>query len=518
MGGMKRVLVAVLLVGVVVCAKNDPATPVMPTPAYPSSDVFEDLDTSDAMLLGVVHGPDGRPAAGADVFADAYFRTMGTAEDLPHDPQATTTDSRGRFVFRDSDALREEARRTRVKIWAERDDLVASQVMLRVTSLPEIAQILTLGPALLPKVKIVDQNGKPVVNVLVKLTFTVPPDDSYELNYMLGALSGTDGLAVFPRLPDREDWHVQLNANAKDKPYHVADLSLRTLGGPEPVTVRLRAGCTVRGHLELPDGSPAARASISVHEANELWSAGRRATVTDSNGYFVLRGVPTERVILTCEVPARGKRPFLVTAEARVTREFLGKEGGVVDLETLRLVKALSISGVVLNRAGKPAAHGCVMAEPVAGKAIGHAITAGGRFEVTGLDPGRHTLTATIYESGFKRTYTLEAKLKDVPAGTTDVVIRVTGGGNLIVLFHPMGKPNEPLEVWEPEFIAPTQGGSCLGGKRTEIRRVFESGRYRDFAVEAEGYREKMLGPVEIHADRPTFIDVELEPAKQSGR
>lgn len=515
---MKRLAVAVLLlvlIGVVALTGGK-------QPDVPSMDVFQGMDLTDALIVGVVRGPDGDPAAEAAVFVDGYFRTIGTHESHAHRPQSTRTDDEGRFVFRASDALREEARRTRVKVWAERDGLVAPQTLLRLGSRPEIARILTLGPSLQPRVRLVDPKGEPVANAYVKLDFDVPPLDSFEVLYTLGARSGPDGVAVLPRLPDRGDWRVRLRVNAKDMAPFDTDLSARSLRRTEPEVVHLPAGCTLRGRVELPDGMPAvgARVSACAHPTPR----GGQATETDDRGSFVLRGVPAEHVMVTIEALPPVDRPprhyrgigaYAVTPDARLTREIDGTEGAVVDLGTLRLSKTHSISGVVLDMAGNPAALGHVMAGE---EGVGHSIYAGGRFEVTGLDRGRHSLTATIYESGSSRTGGLKAKIENVPVGATDVVFRVTGGGNLIVRFHPAGKPDELLEVWKPMLRSPTQGGGGPGGKYTEIRRTINPGRYSDFSVEAEGYKEKRLGPVEIHADRPTIVHIEMEPAKPNSR
>lgn len=191
-----------------------------------------------------------------------------------------------------------------------------------------------------------------------------------------------------------------------------------------------------------------------------------------------------------------------------------GTEGEIVDLGTVRLRGALSIRGTVLGPDGKPPTRGHVMHD---GPGRSHDLEPDGSFELGSLEPGRHTIKATVFEDGDDAwSRGLEATVTDVEAGATDVLIRVTGGGNLIVRFHPLGKPAKPLEVNGASICWGHRGGGG-GDKRTEMRMTFEPGRRTDVRIEAEGYKTRFLGPIVIHADRPTVVDVELEPARHRG-
>jgi hypothetical protein len=99
--------------------------------------------------------------------------------------------------------------------------------------------------------------------------------------------------------------------------------------------------------------------------------------------------------------------------------------------------------------------------------------------------------------------------------------LKVTGGGNLIVRFHPSGKPREELAVHEP-LLGYDHGGGGGGtgrgrwsGKQAEIRMYVGAGVHEEVEVEAEGYERTIIGRVEVHADRPTEIDVELVERKK---
>ena len=510
------------------------------------------MEIKDAAVIGVVHRADGQPAAGAAVYLDSYFMPVGAQEPLgaeiraavqnedgewewlentpppPHKPHSTTTDDQGRYAFPVSKELREVLDRDRIKVWAEQDELVAPKVLLRCESVPATAATLTLGPSLHPRVRLVDPDGAPVPDAYVDMSLTVRDrfgNGEAELLYSLGAFSDEHGIAQLPRVPDRRDWEVWLRINPKDMPRLLdMDFPRRKLRSDEPVEVRLPRGCRVRGRVEMPDGAPANNVMISSRR--DRWDPDPNyghSTTTAEDGTFELLGVPTTDAVLTfAEMPdpgPPGDDPFgRVEAGAKLTMRVNGKEGAVVDLGTVRLKAPMSITGVVLDREGKPATSGHVMLDA---PGMGHPIGPDGRFEIVGVEPGTHTLKATIYEGA--RTIEnpfhgeLEATLPDIPAGSRDVVIRVTGGGNLIVRFHPLGRPTEALRVWSPSLC----WGHCGGGpgaKCSEIRMTFEPGRRTDLRIEAEGYKTKMLGAVEILPDRPTIVDVELEPADETDR
>jgi len=510
------------------------------------------MEAKDAAVLGVVHRADGEPAVGATVYLDSYFMPLGAQEPLGmeiraavqnedgewewlenapppvHKPHETTTDDQGRYVFPMTQELREILERDRIKVWAVQDGLVAPKVLLRCESPPGTAATLTLGASLHPAVRLVDPDGAPVQGAYVDMSLTVRDkfgNSEHELLYSLGAFSDEQGIAQLPRVPDRRDCEVWLRVNPKNMP-RLLDMSFsrRKMRSSKPVEVRLPRGCSVRGRVEMPDGSPANNVTISSR--SDRWDPDPNyghATKTSEDGVFELLGVPTVDAVLTfAEMPEPGPpgdHPFgRVEAGASLTVRVDGKEGQVVDLGTVRLKAPTSITGIVLGRDGKPATRGHVM---LAAPGMGHSIGPDGRFEIVGLEPGNHTLKATIYESEptIENPFhgELEATLPDVAAGSKDVVIRVTGGGNLIVKFHPLGKPAETLEVWSPSLC----WGHCGGGpsaKCSEIRMTFEPGRRTDLRVEAEGYKTKMLGAVEILNDRPTVVDIELEPADDTNR
>ena len=477
--------------------------------------------------------PDGRPAAGATVFLDEYFHTIGAEDDgmpvhvryasmkedgswvwhddpgpLPaHVPHQTRTDEQGAYVFADSPRLRETLA-SRIKVWATLGELVAHKVELRVEGPSAQVSTLELGPSLQPRVLLRARGGKAVVDAHVMLTLEREPESTQSL-YIVGARSGPDGMATLPRVPDRADWSAWVQVEPKKRPVHtVSPVGLDRFRRGGPLILWLPDGFTVEGRVVFPDGSAAGGIRVST--------GGTSSVVTDAEGAFALIGIPNDATtLLLYEEPPEPELPD--GPPWRVSHSYpphkcsvpvKGREGATVDVGTVRLVKTLSISGVVLGKDGEPARHGVVAGQPLGPD---------GRFEVGGFEPGTHTLEATTYDARTAVTGSpmgeLVAKVDGIHAGATDVVIRVTGGGNLILRLHAEDAPTEPLEVWQPS-VHGVAGGVGAGHKTSELRAVFEPGRHTDLVVEAEGYEPQKLAPVVIHADRETVVDVVLRRRK----
>lgn len=528
---MRRVTVPVLvlaLLALAACGEHygPPSPPV--AGERPTAEVFDGMDLSDALVIGVVHAPDGRPAPGARVYLDEAWSPLGPRfrrrKDNQHEAD-TSTDEAGRFVFPSSEWLREMMSDPGVEVWASKDDLVAlPQIQLQSDSCPVTAPFLTLGPSIEPKLKLVDPEGKPVADafVVICLSALMPAGiRDPELLYQLGAWSDAEGHAVFPRVPDRVDWKVALDVVPRDMPkHHDEDVSATSFRESRPLTVRLARGCTVSGRALLPDATPGRRVRVSARRGRwgcEPYPSHEHSVVSHKDGTFVLPGVPTTDAVLSfTELEPAGSPPRMedpARAGALLTLTVEGEEGQVVELGTVRLHAPMSISGVVLDGTGRPATMGYVSAiadGPFPQSRIGP----DGRFEIGGLEPGHHTLIATIHEEEGPSAFPhqgLQAMLAAVEAGARDVIIRVTGGGNLIVRFHPKGKPSERLEVLEPYLWS---GADYLGGAAYEcadLRIALDPGIRSDLRIEATGYKPKPLGRVEIHADRPTIVDLEIE-------
>lgn len=499
----------------------------------------------DGLIAGVVRLPDCRLAAGATVYVDAWFHSMGETDDEHetdilvatrdeqgawrwrergpaerHVPFSTRTDAEGRFAFAEGAELRELlGRREHVMAWATYGEWVSPKVVMRFERWPVRLPTLVLGPSTRPSVRLVTLDRDPVVDAYVELAFSVPGasrDEERRLYYSVGARTDDHGVAHVTAIPWRPDWEVVLRVNPRRMPRFADEhVALERLKGSDPATFHVSRGFTLRGRVVLPDGSPGADVRISSRGDKDPNPNSGHATTTREDGSFELPGVPTVDATVVfvrrerAGPPPPGTIRFATDhAPARLTRRIRGREGEVVDLGTIALPATRSIAGIVLDPSGKPAVDGSVLLDDV-----GHSRNLGpdGRFEIEGVEPGQHSLTVTIDEDPGHGTHELVATVEGVEAGAKDVVIRVSGGGNLVVRFHAVGRPDEPLEVRAPALRGGGRG-TFPDSKATEIRFDSEPGWHRELRVDAEGYKTKMLGPVEILRDRKTVVDVELEP------
>ncbi len=502
------------------------------------------------MVNGRVSGrvllPDGGPARDATVFLDASFQTLGESDNksmlevsaevqdekgewkriesppLPkHVPFSTRTDGEGRYVFAPAPDLDEVLDRHPIKVWATRDEAVAPLAVLRCESRAARVPDLVLGSAIRPRVLLKTLDGAAVGDAYVDVWFRVPDEFGHsreDLLYWLGARTDAEGLGTLPRIQDRPDWQAWLSVNPNDMPRHIETrLPIDRLRTGLPLEIRISRGFLVRGRVLLPDGRPGSNVTVSSRQPSDPDPNPGHSTQTSADGSFELRGVPARDAILTFVLPPDPRRrptPGLTQWSsgpvASLTRPVNGREGKVTEIGDVRLGATLSIEGIVLDASGKPARSGYVMLD---GIGQGHHVGPNGHFEIPGVERGRHTLVASIFEGSGPFEGELKATLPGVEAGAKDVTIRVTGGGNLVVRFHPVGKSNELLEVFRPRLLwGPFGGGG--GEKATEIRMDLAPGRRADLRVEAEGYRPRLLGPIEILTDRKTVIDIELEPSK----
>lgn len=500
-------------------------------------------------VTGVVRGADCRPAAGATVRLDAYFRTMGEEDDARStqilasardakgawkrvDPSSkrrrreeartTTTDAEGRYAFEDDAGLRETLRSRRIMVWAESGEQVAPKVVLRGEASPLRVPDLVLGPSFSPRVRVRTFAGEPVADAHVEVDLRVEDaqgEDVHRLAHRLGARTDARGEAALPRAPVRPDWEASLHVNPRDMPrFRARDVPLAPLVSGEVVELEMSRGFTIRGHVLLPDGAVGADVLVSARSKDDPDPNDGHSTTTRDDGSFELRGVPTRDAIVrfVCLAPPGPPRPGVIRyvddhAPARLTQVLSGAEGEVAELGTIELLAALQITGVVLDPSGSPARHAYLFLDEIG---HGHPTDEQGRFRIDGVEPGPHSLEATIYESPDAREGALVGKLEGVQAGSSGVVVRVTGGGNLVVRFHPAGDPDAPLSVREPHlFWGPGYGGGGGDGKTTEIRMPVPPGTH-PVRVTAEGYRPKALGTVTVLPDRKTVVDVTLERAE----
>jgi hypothetical protein len=188
-------------------------------------------------------------------------------------------------------------------------------------------------------------------------------------------------------------------------------------------------------------------------------------------------------------------------------------EADVVSMGTIEVPDTTAISGVVLDSRGKLATHGWVVLDGIGRNTP---LSEDGEFTIEGVETGKHEVEVTIFEGPGVDEGALVATVRGVEAGRRDVQIRVSGGGNLVLRFHPVGRLAEALVVswpWisgNPDTISGTIH-HLYDGDVSELRTACEPGVHRGIFVGGKGLRTRALGDVRVLADRVTVLDVEME-------
>lgn len=322
---------------------------------------------TDLAWSGVVVGPDGRPAAGAEVAAAAG---VGIG---PSPPAAVRTDDQGRFRV-------EAGPDGGATLWAFRPGLRAARRAVPPGGSPAPIR-LALAPAGDAVVTVAGPDGRPVAGarvVPVRVRGTpgsdrVPP----ALADRLAATTDRDGRAAIPGLLAVDLIGVRVVADGFGSQQH-------TFAGaeppaPEPRAVGLRPTGRIAGRLTAEDPAEAAG---QVVRASTAPSPGEPAdaplteveATTDAEGRFQLAGVAAGRVSI--RVCPRAGSPIL---PARVARRNL-EPGQSLSVE-IPLRRGVRVHGVVRDAAGAGPVPGAVIAllpaapfepDPVRTDAAGH--------------------------------------------------------------------------------------------------------------------------------------------------
>lgn len=214
--------------------------------------------------------------------------------------------------------------------------------------------------------------------------------------------------------------------------------------------VVLGTGSELAGRLLWPDGTPAQGVTVFLFEAPEPGadpSPFELASVrlrTDDQGRFSTAGLQTpgpfelratarprgelaERLAAAGMLPEEGRR----RAELNVRRQ--GVRAGERDL-VLMLTGGETLRGRVVDPTGRPVARARLVVQPARGFPVHHNVRdADGTFSISGLEPGRYTLSAS---AGAGRGAEVELEVPQrsgevlvvAPLGAS-VVGRVTAGG-----------------------------------------------------------------------------------------
>lgn len=195
-----------------------------------------------------------------------------------------------------------------------------------------------------------------------------------------------------------------------------AEATLDTVdAGATRVRITLSPGLSIEGRVLFPSGKPAANVSVTAQAEGGRGRGGR----TDGEGHFEITELPDGIYRLT--VSGNGFR--FGPGGAQTDRESFrdttleGISAGTRDL-LIRLDAGLSIGGVVVDEQGSPVANGFVFATGPDNSRSFARTDEQGRFELSGLAPGKFRLQANV--PGQNQTPRM-GTLSDVAAGSTGV-------------------------------------------------------------------------------------------------
>ena len=498
-----------------------------------------------ARVVGVVQAATGGPVSGATVCLDASFWAMGEhrrnldtetipftktvigewkrrrVSDSPHVVFTVGTDADGRFVFLGSAALYEVVESGPLKVWAVYGNQMSIPVEVSYGSKPTRVQDLRIVGAWRPRVLVSTGDGKPVPGAYVRLDLarSAGGQGGEEDDFAVGGSCDDSGSVVLPRVPSGGGWLATILVRAEGFPCH-----FERPGAIDPRNATLRIsigrGATIRGRVvrtRQRSGEDVVVCARGDLDGDPDWS---HAGMTGSDGTFEVVGVPVGEVtLLFTDVRLSGRAApdgasyTSSNPSARLTMHVVTHEAEVVSVGTIEVPDTSAISGTVWDSSGKRATHGWVLLDGVGRNTP---LSEDGGFTIEGVEIGKHDLEVTVFEGPAVDEGALVTTVRGVEAGRRDVQIRVSGGGNLVLRFHPPGRLAEALVLSWPWISGNphTISGSIhhlYDGDVSEMRTACEPGIHRGVFVGGKGVRTKALGDVQVLADRVTVLDVEME-------
>ncbi len=259
------------------------------------------------------------------------------------------------------------------------------------------------------------------------------------------------------------------------------------------IEIRALAGGEVRGTVTSASGAPVAAADVRVVASGTvIWRTARQA-FTDSDGNYVIRGLPRRRaqVVATHASGASDLVDVDLSNAARATANLTLSIDGAID-------------GKVVTANGEPVAEAQVVAEPEwsgnAGERERWAVRgdqyriadSGGQFRIGGLPAGRYRVRAALPGTTENILWTQVGQV--VPAGTSGLKLVVPAPGKVAgrVLYDDGSAP--PAFTVSVGYGPPTPFASADGR----------------FAIDAPG------GAFNLKVSGPTFIN-KLVEAKVDG-
>ena len=260
----------------------------------------------------------------------------------------------------------------------------------------ETLEIELLTGALLAG-RVVDADGAPIQGAEVSASSRLGEGNLAIQQGKVEAETGADGTFELPGIAPGT---VDLAAKAQGR-VPLAETLGRLADGEErrDLELALNAGATLSGIVRWSQdagGGPAADALVLAQDARNPWGRGHRARSAE-DGSFEIVALPAERYRLV----ARAEAPEDSGQEGLWLAGLDGVAAGAADL-VLELMPGDRLSGQVVDDADEPVTRFRVTALPIeeAHTQIRHVSKVeevveddGGRFELTGLGPGRWRVT-----------------------------------------------------------------------------------------------------------------------------
>lgn len=439
-----------------------------------------------AELHVTVRDGGGGTVADSRLVAFNPFASMGVAlgdEPDVHWTQTATTDATGKatLTFARTGLF--------LQVIAEREGLagLSERVSLQPGGSESIE--IELAPATHVVGKVTDRTGAPIREALVEAQLR----SGSITDLSLATRSDERGDYAFPGVP------TSLLAGSQTVSVSAPGYSPSNLGfvpktGDVRLDFELEPGRSVVGRCVEAGGLPVAGARV-VWEATEF--------ETDDDGRFAVGVLPLSGGTVTI-VPRRFA-PVAVVVPAGPP--------GEVDVGEIVVVAGSPISGLVIDRDGKPVADAHVN---VLSKQLGQWVRVvktgeDGRFELANMGAGPHRVTVMKSQQNGSQ---LEAERDDVLAGTTDITLTLGGGSSVLVKFLAAGD-RSVVKVDDATISAvSTDAGAnkvtwgYAGSNLTQARIPVEQPGVYDVTVKIPGYEEGLASGVVVADGQETVIDV----------
>lgn len=377
MFGRRLVLcLPVLLLILLIVTWPDPTRPSLeperpgedhPQPAGEAEVLEEKLESASiareehCVARGRILLPDGRPAAGAQVYLGTphtalpplRFAQSGRLPRPYETPAIPTspaiTDADGHYSVRTGPSAKDALFGYRVT--ATHEGMFAACSMDYEMPLPLAVPDLCLEEGFAVRGRVVDATGDPVTGVEAWIDISEGSS-----NYDLVAWSDDAGELEFHSIP-RDDQLTSLELFLLHPDYPPTRLDLEP--GDLPFQTVLLAGFTLRGTVTDPSGTPLVGVEVVPLAMDFFWpmrGLSRRAARTDEAGQFCLRGLPPKTVHLKVYADPDQRENSLKpwTILPAIAGPVEGSAGRVVTTGPIRIEAPGSVEGRIVGENGNP--------------------------------------------------------------------------------------------------------------------------------------------------------------------